>query len=155
MLLWALLGVSILVGLVLWLIPKGRLAYGVYVALGLSALSIIVSFFAVLQGDSKSGIRDQLQGSEILDLRYAEGSSKRGAIVGNYSFSYTQIDAEGRTFLGSGSVPAASTRVYVNSELKDARLEKYQDYYWNPKIFPIPVWSFQTYEIHTPLEPQR
>lgn len=161
MALYICLGVAVLIGLILLLLPDGSKSrissekFGpILGVVGLiSAASLVVTFLILAQGNPYAE-KELISSQRIQDVGYSESSNRRGLLIGNYTYNVAHTDETGKTFLSSGDVRADSTSLYIEEDLKDARLEQYQGYWYEPGIFPWRVWSYQPYRIYTPEDPR-
>lgn len=149
----------LLTAAVLTLIPRdreGRRAaaklWGSLAALGV-AISFGTTFLVAMQGDPYSEL-ELISSKKIEDVGYSESSTRRGNLIGNYTYRVAQEDGDGDRFLVSESVPSASTRLYIEEDLDGGRLEKYQGYWYEPEIFPWRFWSHQPYRLYSSEDPR-
>lgn len=161
MVLYVCLGIAALVGLVLLLLPEGgkvrfssEKLWAVLGVVGLiSAASLVVTLLIAAQGNPYAE-KELISSQRIQDVGYSESSTRRGLLIGNYTYNVAHTDESGNTFLSSDDVRADSTALYIEEDLKDARLEQYQGYWFDPGIFPWRIWSYQSYRIYTPEDPR-
>lgn len=161
MALWVCFGFAGAIGLFLLCLPSGggRKAWAdkLLSILGLVALFCVVSFGTTLliaiQGDPYAET-ELISSKQIEDVGYSESSTRRGNLIGNYTYKVAQEDSSGARFLVSESVPSGSTRLYIQENLDGARLEQYQGYWYEPTVFPWRIWSFQSYRIYSSESPR-
>lgn len=161
MTLWVCFGFAVAIGLLLLCLPSGggRKAWAdkLLSVLGLVALFCGVSFVGTLlisiQGDPYAKT-ELISSKQIEDVGYSESSTRRGNLIGNYTYRIAQQDGAGDRFFVSESVPSASTRLYIEDELDGSRLEHYQGYWYEPNVFPWRIWSFQSYRIYSAEAPR-
>lgn len=161
MFLWIALGISFLISLILFFtqnteIPSETNSYGdvkfrqmnlseklrkpirTFVILTISAF--VVSFFWVI---NQPNIVKELRGSfTIENVGFAETSNRVGNLKGNYVFSYLTNENSYK----KGNIPSDSTNVKIVPGPE--RVEFYQEYWYDPNIFPFKVSGFQSYEIY-------
>lgn len=149
----------LLAAAILTLIPRDRAGRRAAAKLwgSLAALGVFISFsvtiLVAIQGDPYSEL-ELISSKSIEHVGYSESSTRRGNLIGNYTYRVAREDGSGDRFLVSESVPSASTRLYIEDELDGARLEKYQGYWYEPEIFPWRVWSHQPYRLYSPEDPR-
>lgn len=161
MALYICLGVAVLIGLILLLLPDGSKSrisseklWPVLGVVGfISAASFAVTLLIMVQGNPYAE-KELISSQRIQDVGYSESSTRRGLLIANYTYNVARTDEAGNAFLSSGDVRADSTSLYIEEDLKDARLEQYQGYWYEPGIFPWRIWSYQPYRIYTTEDPR-
>ena len=161
MALYVCFGIAVAIGLLLLFIPnsgkrKAR-ADKFLSALGIIALFSVASFGTTLliavQGNPYAET-ELISSKQIEHVSYSESSTRRGNLIGNYTYRIAREDGEGDRFFVSESVPSTSMRLYIEEELDGSRIEQYQGYWYEPNVFPWRIWSFQPYRLYSTEDPR-
>lgn len=118
-----------------------------------SSISLAVTFLIAIQGDPYAE-SELILSKKIEDVGYSESSTRRGQLIGNYTYRVARQDAGGNSFVVSESVPSGSTSLYIEDDLDGDRLEQHQGYWYEPNVFPWRIWSHQPYRIYTSEDPR-